>query len=301
MFSPNEVVEIVHQGILKYARGEYNIPERIHINRGQSTNLIMPAFGKQYYCTKLISVDPLNHIHELPIISGIVILNDSKTGATLATMDAPMITALRTAAIGSIGLDLICDQNIRKLGIIGLGVQGLWQTIFALSTRSISVINCYSRNKLKFSSYQKYLFERFPDIIINWCTTAEEVVQKSEAIISCTSSKTPVFNARGLNISSQRFISVGSFAKDMQEYPEEIYKRADAMIIDSKSAETEVGDVVNTIKNNWIPQSNIYTLADILVGNKSIKKHNNIMFKSVGMAAFDLALAIAAYERKSKN
>lgn len=301
MFSPNEIVEIVRQGILKYARGEYKIPERMHIHRGQSTNLIMPAFGEKYYCTKLVSVDPLNHLQNLPIISGIVLLNDSKTGATIATMDAPMITALRTAAIGSIGLDLICDNKMRKLGIIGLGVQGLWQTIFALSTRHISEINCYSRNKIKFAAYQKYLLERFPDVLINWCSSAEDVVQNSEAVISCTTSKSPVFIAQDLDIYTKRFVSVGSFAKDMQEYPKEVYMQADAIIIDSKSAKTEVGDLVNSIRNNWVSQSNIYSLADIIVGNKSIKKQKNIVFKSVGMAAFDLALAVAAYERRTKN
>ncbi len=298
LFSPNEVIDIVEDGIRKHAEGKYNVPERMHINRGESTNLIMPAFGEQYYCTKLISVDPQNHINNLPIISGILVLNNSHSGKTLATMDAPMITALRTAAIGSIGLNLICDDGVKTLGIIGLGVQGYWQTIFAASIRNISKIFCYSRSKSKFYSYQKKVTERFPNITTQWCSTAEKVVQNAEVIISCTTSKKPVFKTVGLNISSKRFISVGSFARDMQEFPSEVYRQVDAMIIDSKSAETEVGDVINSIKNNWIQHSNIFTLADILIGKKSIGKHSKIVFKSVGMAAFDLALAVSVYKHK---
>jgi len=87
----------------------------------------------------------------------------------------------------------------------------------------------------------------------------------------------------------------------MQELPDLVYKEADALIIDADTAITEVGDVINTIQNNWIPASSIYTLADILNDKVDIQDYKNIVFKSVGMAAFDLALVIASYERKILN
>ena len=112
LYSPNEIIEIVKKGIQRYGEGKYNVPERMHVHRDQSTNLIMPAFEEHFYCTKLVSVDPNNPNKGLPLISGIVVLNDSHTGQVVATMDAPMITALRTAAVGSIGLDLIRSNGI---------------------------------------------------------------------------------------------------------------------------------------------------------------------------------------------
>jgi len=297
LFSPNEVVDIIRKGILKYAGGKYRIPERQHLERGASTNLIMPAFGTHYFCTKLISVDPLNPLKNLPVISGILVLNDNLTGQTLVTMDAPMITALRTAAIGAIGFNLISRQNETKLGIIGLGVQGFWQTIFIASSKNLSEIYCFSRNKSKFFSYKKKVAKSFPNINIKWCSSAEEVVKNAQIIVACTTSNDPIFNSEEMNIVEKRFISVGSFTKQMQELPEDVYKQADALIIDAKSAEKEVGDVINAIKNHWIETSDIYTLADVLSGQVSVKKYENVAFKSVGMAAFDLALAVAAYEK----
>jgi len=299
MFTPKEIIDIVEKGINKYAEGKYIVPERMHIKRGESTNLIMPAFGEQYYCTKLISVDPKNHQNQLPIISGLLVLNDSNTGETVATMDASMITALRTGAVGSIGLNIICDKDIDTLGIIGLGVQGYWQTLFAVSSRHITTIYCYSRSQSRFDVFQKKVTLKFPNIAIVWCSTAEEVVRNSPVVVACTTSKNPVFNTEGLDISNKRFVSVGSFAKDMQELPDEVYKQADALIIDSDAAKTEVGDVLNSTKNNWISDTNILSLAELALGKKTIDNHKNFVFKSVGMAAFDLALAVAAYERNS--
>ena len=297
LFSPSEIIDIIRIGILKYAKGAYHIPARQHLDRGPSTNLIMPAFGPNYYCTKLISVDPHNHHKNLPIISGILVLNKNSTGQTLVTMDAPMITALRTAAIGAIGLNLISRKDDTKLGIIGLGVQGLWQSIFIASTKNITEIYCFSRNVSKFVPYKIKVSTRFPKIKVIWCSSAEEVVINAQVIVACTTSNDPVFEPNKLNISEKRFISVGSFTKKMQELPDAVYKQADALVIDAKSAAKEVGDVINTIKNNWIKETNIYTLADIISNKKSVTNHKNIVFKSVGMAAFDLALAVAAYEK----
>lgn len=295
LFTPVEIINIIENGIKKHARKEYLVPQRMHIHRGKSTNLIMPAFGQKYYCTKLISVDPNNGAYNLPAISGLLVLNDSTTGQTLATMDAPMITALRTAAVGSIGIKHIVPGSIQKLGIIGLGVQGYWQTIFAASIRDITEIYCYSRSSSKLKNYAEAVRTKFPHVKIIWCDKPENVVQQSELIIGCTTSKNPVFNASGIDLTCKRFISVGSFARDMQELPDEVYSQADALIMDAQSALTEVGDVVNTVENELIEPSNIHTLAEISIGKKAVSPLENLVFKSVGMAAFDLALAEAVY------
>ena len=296
LFQPREVIEIVTTGIISYAQGRIQVPDRLHFERGPSTNLIMPAFGPEYYCTKLISVDPNNHLYNLPVISGTLILNDNRTGETLMSMDAPMITALRTAAVGSIGMDLIANDHFKRLGVIGLGTQGYWQSWFAASTHNIEEIHCYSRSKEKFEQYRNNLNSQFENIEVIWCSSAEEVVENSEVIFACTTSPKPVFQTTHLNLSDKRFISVGSFRKDMQELPDEVYRSCDALIVDSELAKEEVGDVINTVQNHWIEPSKIYSLAQIL--NQKIElQEENLVFKSVGMAAFDLALAEAAYKK----
>lgn len=296
LFTPLELIAILKEGIIQYAQGNYRIPERTHIQRGESTNLIMPAFGPEYFCTKLISVDPNNHTLNLPAISGLLVLNDNHTGQTIATMDAPMITALRTAAVGSIGLDLIIQKPLKNLGIIGLGVQGLWQTIFVASSQNISQIYCTSRTKKKYIDYEKSIKSQFPKLTINWCSTPEEVVAQSQAILCCTTSTTPVFETKGLDISNKKFLSIGSFAPNMQELPNQVYQSADALLIDTETAKKEVGDVLQVQNQKWINASSIITLSNVLSGKSNIDNFNSIVFKSVGMAAFDLALASAVFK-----
>lgn len=301
LLPPSEIIAAVKAGIIKYESGIYEVPTRLHLEGKGITNLVMPATGEHYFCTKLVSVVPTNPQRDLPLVLGTVVLSKMETGETIALMDAPMVTALRTAAVGALGLDLITDKTIEKIGIIGLGVQGIWQTIFANAVRPIKEVYCHARTKTKFDFYKKKVLEKCPHLKINWCTSANEVVQKSSAIYACTTSPIPVFSNDKSLIANKRFISVGSFQKDMQEFPDTIYQNADLLIIDSPAATHEVGDVINAIKNGFIKKEEVFTIGKIFTGENTIASTQNVVFKSVGMAAFDLALASAVYEKATKN
>ncbi len=295
--TPAEIIEAVKIGTIKYESGIYKVPTRIHLEGAGITNLVMPAMGEDYFCTKLVSVVPSNPQRNLPMILGTVILSKMETGETIALMDAPMITALRTAAVGALGLDLISPKETNKIGIIGLGVQGIWQTIFACSVRAVKEVYCYSRTKVKFDFYKKKVLKKCPYLEIYWCESSAEVVQKSQVIYACTTSSKPIFLATEKLIKNKRFISVGSFQKETQELPNLVYEKADVLLIDSTAAKEEVGDVINALNNGFFKDHQVFTMGKIFTGEREIKREQNVVFKSVGMAAFDLALASAIYEK----
>ena len=301
LLTPSEIIEAVRIGIINCESGVYEVPKRMHLEGKGITNLVMPAMGERYFCTKLVSVVPKNPQEGLPIILGSVILSKMKTGESVAMMDAPMITALRTAAVGALGLDLIASEKVEKIGIIGLGVQGIWQTIFACSVRSVKQVFCYSRTKSRFDFYKKKVLEKCPNLELVWCGNADEVVRKSEVIYACTTSSKPIFSDDEKLIKNKRFISVGSFRKDMQELPDSVYKNADVLMIDSEAAKEEVGDVINSIQQGFFDENQVFTIGKILCRERNIELTQNVVFKSVGMAAFDLALASAVYEKVVKS
>ena len=297
LLTPLEIIEVVKKGLLHIESGLYQVPQRMHLTGAGINYLVMPAMGKHYFCTKLVSVVPANASRKLPLIQGSILLGKMETGESIALLDAPMITALRTAAIGALGLDLIAPKGIEKIGIIGLGVQGLWQTIFACAVRKIKQVYCFSRTKEKFEAYQKKVLEKCPHLILTWCENSEAVVRASELIYTCTTSSQPVFFALASAIKNKRFISVGSFLKDMQELPDAVYQNAAILLVDTIAAKKEVGDVINAIEKKWLQEDQVFSVGKILTKERKIEREQNIVFKSVGMAAFDLALASAIYEK----
>ena len=134
--SKQEILTSVKNGIIAEAKRKLTVPPRMHLEHDANTSLLMPAYNDQYFITKIVHVIPANPSNGLPLIQGQVYLYDRKTGEPLAQFDASQITALRTGAVGALGLDLISPKDVTQLGIFGCGVQAIYQTIFAKAVRN---------------------------------------------------------------------------------------------------------------------------------------------------------------------
>lgn len=295
------IIAWIKSGIIQYEKGGYHVPTRMHLEQPGLTYLLMPAIGPEYFCTKLVAVVPENRQKGMPLINGTVILHRRDTGEAVAQMDAPMVTALRTAAVGAIGLELISEANISSIGIIGCGVQGIWQSIFAPAVRPIQHIYCYTRSPQQFETYRQKVLTKHPRLQLHWCDSAEAVVCQSPVIYTCTTSSSPVFANDATLVKGKKFISVGSFRKAMQELPDVVYQQAEQLIIDSPAAREEVGDVIIPLQKGWIDASQIIELGKMLNAPPISARPAHQVFKSVGMAAFDLALAENIYKKHTHS
>lgn len=301
LVSYEEIIKLTKNGLIDYGNEIIEIPERVHLENSQNTFLLMPAFGENFYCTKLVNVCPKNKEKNKAVIQGLIVLFDKREGSALATLDAAAVTALRTGAVGAIGLSLICDSKIDALGIIGTGEQALYQVIFASEIIDFKKVNCFSRTHSRFLIWKERLAKLKPQLEIVWHSSAEEVVKNSEAIISACNSETPVFETGGMAIDEKKFVSIGSYTKDMQELPNGVYQKTNYVIVDSEQAEHEVGDIINAKEKGYIKPEDIILLSDILLGKVKIDSMKRYVFKSVGMAAMDYALSVALYKASKQN
>src|SRR5512133_1158987 len=96
--SVSEWVNIMEMAVLESLTNEVLIPQRMHIDRGKDTFLLMPCVTSEFWMTKLVSFCPGNTHLGLQSIYGTVVLNSSTTGEPLAVIDGSKLTALRTAA-----------------------------------------------------------------------------------------------------------------------------------------------------------------------------------------------------------
>lgn len=293
---PKETLKQIRLSLVAASKGDIKVPKRMHLKNQDSTYLIMPAYNNEYYCTKLVQVCPENKTHNLPVIQGDVFLYGAKDGILKAHLDAPSVTAYRTAAVSALGLDLISDEKATSLGIIGMGEQAIYQALFSSEVRNFERIYCYSRNTEKFDEWSSRIHKFKPELKIQLSHSAEELVESSDVIIGATDSDVPIFNPVHIDLSKKSFISIGSFKKSMQELPDEVYASADYVIVDTLEAIDEVGDLINPLNAGILKREQILSLGDLLSGSEMLDPSKNYMFKSVGMAALDLSLSVAVYE-----
>jgi len=291
-------VEAMEAAFRDVSSGKLYVPRRLHIDREENTLLLMPCFSDRYFCTKLVSVFPENSQINKPVIYGTVILNDGTTGEPLAVMDGSKLTAMRTAAVGSVGIKYLAPADSDKLGIIGLGIQGFHQALFACRQRPIKELRVFDRSASIMSRFKERFKALNHHVDVIPCKTAAELCEASEIIITATGSNKPVIPESNKCWMGKTMIGIGSYKPDMREFPDGLFQHLDIIYVDTLDGLSEAGDLLDPLQAGMIMESNFIPVSNLLNG-KSSPQGNTQLFKSVGMAAFDLYGAQLVYESAS--
>ena len=291
------VLEAVEKAFLIQEEGNFIMPDRMHVESGENVLLLMPAITKNHFSTKLVSVFPENAKINEPVIYGTVVLNDGKTGKPLALMEGSTLTALRTGAVGGLGIAYTTPKEDSSIGLIGAGLQGFNQLLFACTVRNIETVSIYDAYKKDLSGFVKDLKNYLPHIDFIIAKDAAEVLSVSEIIITATTSQTPVLPDDPKLLQGKHFIGLGSFKPEMQEFPLSLYGLIEEIIVDTDLAKKESGDVRIPLENGWINDNNIYRLGQVINKEVNIDGTETSVFKSVGMALFDLLTAEMIYKK----
>ena len=289
-------VKAMEQALRDTMRGEIYVPQRSHIEYAGNTLLLMPCFGKDFFSTKLVTVFPENLKRKKPTIYGTVVLNDGSTGEPLAVFDGGKLTAMRTAAVGSLGIKYLSDPGAQSIGVIGLGIQGFHQALFACSQRPVKILNIYDRSPLVAGRFRERFNAFYPDVEVVKCKNATKLCENSEIIITATGSKKPVIPEQKSCWEGKTLIGIGSYKPDMREFPNPVFQALSQVFVDTLHGLTETGDLLEPLSDGLIEKANILSIGELIEG-KIEPEGKTRLFKSVGMAAFDLYGAMLVYNR----
>jgi ornithine cyclodeaminase len=297
LLSLEEVLAAVEAAMVSYENKTSSVPKRMHLDHGENTLLCMPSFGDGYFATKLVSVVPGNKNKGLPVTNGAILLNDAETGLPLALMNAAKLTALRTGALGAVGIRYMTPENVDSIGLIGTGVQGLHQAIFACIVRPIQTIYSLYRTEEGLQKLRDFVQLHHPQVQVVACKTPEELLAKTDVLIAATTSVNPVLPNDAELLRGKHFISIGSYKTSMQELPAGVYQLAGHLALDSEFARLETGDVINALDQNWVAPENVFTIGKLITGARQVDVQKTTAYKSAGMALYDLFTAQAMYQK----
>ncbi|WP_066172730.1 ornithine cyclodeaminase family protein [Bacillus marinisedimentorum] len=299
--SMDTAISSVREAFLHDGSAFHQLPERTHLHDGDNTVLIMPVFIKGYFLTKLVTVAPGNRTKGLPTLEGTVQLYDRQTLQPLARMDGKALTAIRTGALSGLSIAELTENRPITVGLIGTGTQGWTQLLAAAAVRNVTRVYAVNRSQDRLAAFKTKWQEANPEIPLETPASIEELVQKSDVILTATTSKTPVIpeNAAAL-LSGKHVAAVGSFRPDMQELPDSVLHGNGSIFIDTPTAEKESGDIIRArelIKGE--PAGQIHLFKHVLSGQApAAGKMPFTVFKSVGSALFDAYVAKDFYEQQ---
>ncbi len=277
---------------------EVMLRDRIHLDDQDNTVLIMPAFDPDYYAIKLVGVAPRNKDINKDTIHGTMILHDRETLEPLAFMDGKAVTSLRTGAIGGLSMKYLAKESADRVGIVGTGVQGWSHLEASIAVREIKKVFLHNRSLEKLQTFKERIHGEYPGISVEG-VDVDTLVESSDIIVTTTTSTSPVLpDLESEAWEGKHIVAVGSYKPAMQELPEKLLQSTKPIFVDTTTALTESGDMIKA-KELQGDEARFYTLEDMIQRKQGQVPYT--LFKSVGMALFDLITAKFIYEKSICN
>ncbi len=304
--SMREAIEAVRAAYIDCATGNAVVPSRttIDIPESNGTTAILPSHMPKMgvFGVKLVSTFFDNPKLNLPVVNGVIVLQDGKTGEVLAIMDGNLPTAIKTGAATGVATDALARRDARSAGLIGTGYQASRQLEAICEVRpgiaEIRVFDVDGRRSQTFAGDMRGFLSRFPARVVP-VESSEQAVRGADIIITVTTSTTPVFDGKWV-ADGAHINAVGSFTPEMQEIDETTVKKASKIVTDTREVALELaGDLIQPMRKGIVSQDVIYgEVGDILSGKKRGREREEevTIFESIGLSALDVAVAKTIYE-----
>jgi ornithine cyclodeaminase/alanine dehydrogenase-like protein (mu-crystallin family) len=261
------------------------------------TLLLMPAWqAGRYLGIKVVTVFPDNRAQDKPSVMGSYLLLDGNTGAPLAMMDGPALTARRTAAASALAASYLARPDCERLLMVGTGALASHLIEAHASVRPIVNVLVWGRNPEKAAKLAHRMSRR--NLKVAATTDLANAVRGAHVISCATLSERPLIEGYCLPLGVHLDL-VGGFRPDMREADDDCVRRARVFVDTRAGALKEAGDIVQPIRSGVLSEDDIAgDLFDLTRGTRAGRRYHDqiTMFKSVGTAIEDLAAAQLALD-----
>lgn len=273
-------------------------------NVSTGSHLSMPSVvfdgNNEYAAIKLVTICPDNPAQNLPTTTAIILVSDTKTGEILSIMDGVYITQLRTAALSAIATKHLAKKEAKIVAVIGCGGMAYEQLNAVLTVRpDIKTIYLWNRTvadaQVFAEKFQANYAQWQQEIVI--CEDIETATTQADIINLATRANTGLFEASQIK-ADVHINAIGAYLPEMKEVSDSVIESCEFIVIDDiHGGKSEAGDLIQSHQNddcNWSWDKLSGDLVSLHNQQLNIPQgfSGRTLFKSVGAASFDAAVAI---------
>jgi ornithine cyclodeaminase/alanine dehydrogenase-like protein (mu-crystallin family) len=295
-----EVIRVVEKAFIEKAEGRTEVPPKPGIHPQKDAFIhAMPAYIPKMKSAgiKWVSGFPENPKHGLPYISGLLILNDTKTGFPISVMECTWVTAKRTGAATAIAAKHLARQDSKVLGILGCGVQGR-SNLEALTVvcKNLEEAKAYDISERNLQKYVEEMTAKH-ELKVVPVSSPREAVENCDIIVTAG----PILKHPHPIIEASWFKD-GGFACALDF---DSYWKPEAMHSMNKFCTDDHNQLAYYKKVGYfsnIPQA-YADLGEVVNGKKPGRENPEecIMSMNLGLAIEDMATAMLIYEKATKT
>jgi ornithine cyclodeaminase/alanine dehydrogenase-like protein (mu-crystallin family) len=268
-------------------------PMRSHVDLPEGSLYLMPSFGAEGAGVKLLTLNPTNPERGLPFIHGAYVLFAPTTLAVDGVIEGAALTGLRTAAVSGLATRWLARRDAARLVIFGAGAQAYTHLDAMRAVCPIGEVVVVSRTR----SRAEELVAHARGLDLSATAGEPEAVAEADIVCTCTTSDQPLFDG-SLLADGAHVNAIGAYTADAREIDAAVVRRAGRVVVETTdSALEEAGDVVLAIADGALTDGDLVELSDVVRGAGVRASDEDVtLFKSVGVAFEDLAVARAAVE-----
>jgi ornithine cyclodeaminase/alanine dehydrogenase-like protein (mu-crystallin family) len=287
LLKPEDALEAVDGACLRLARGAVMNPPRQRLRLPEGALAVMPAVDAE------LGVAGLKSYAVTP--GGIrfaVLLFSAASGELEAVIEADRLGQLRTGAASGVAARHLARAGSRTLGVIGCG----WQ--------AESQVACVRAAVPEIDRVVVYC--RTPDRLEAFCERVGAEPGEShrdpaaqDIVVTITTSADPVLRGEWLQAGAL-VCAAGANHRSRRELDNVVLERAAFVCCDLKEqARLESGDLIEPVERGVLDWLEVHELHEVVAGDLQGRQLNDdiVLFKSNGLATWDLAIASVAVAR----
>ena len=287
LLPPEDAVEAVEDCFKRLGSGEAENRPRYRIPLNEGTLNILGAADRELGVAGLKS-----YVAFATGARFVVVLFAAGSPEVLALIEADRLGQMRTGGASAVAARHLAKPDATSLGIIGTGWQAESQVAcIRAALPGIERVVAYSRNEELLDSFCK----RFGAEAGEYNRDAAE----QDIVVTATSSKDPVLRGEWLEPGAL-VCAMGANRIESRELDNAVIERAAFVCCDSKEqARIEAGDLVEPVERGVLDWLEVHELSEVVTGEVSgrAQEEDVVLFKSLGIAAEDLAVGKLVYDR----
>ncbi len=287
LLTPADALSAVEACFLRLARGEVDNRPRVRQKADGGAFAVMSAVDRELRLAGLKSY--------LWMPAGtpfVVCLFDIDLAALTAVIEADKLGQLRTGAASGIAAKYLAREGAGSLGVIGGGWQAESQVqCIREAVPTIERVVAYCRDEERLKAFCKRLDAEPGEM--------HQDAAGQEIVVTATTSRDPVLRGEWLQPGAL-VCAIGANDRRSRELDNTVLQRASFVCCDSiEQAKLESGDLIEPIEQGVLDWLEVHELQEVVAGEVQGRQSADdiVLFKSNGLAAWDVAAGALALER----
>lgn len=270
---------------------DFHLSSRHAVHFKQGVIELMPCADERYYTFKYVNGHPGNpQLGKLCVIA-IGQLSDSKTGYPLMISEMTLLTAVRTAAVGTLAAQYLARNDAVTLAIIGTGAQAEFQVMAYHRLFSLQSLYYFDIDPMAMQKFSRNLASMpFQHVA---CHSISDVVANADIVVTATAAKSRqnLFELQDIQPGTHLH-AMGGDCPGKTEFSANLVRQC-KVVVEYKPQSIEEGEM------QQCPDYPVYAeLWELISGVKPGRVNNQeiTLFDSVGFALEDHSVLRVVYK-----